>query len=857
MCPAKLYCVLTLNFPSIHGCLSPCAPRIGRSRMLLSSCRRFTAFISQTRKSPPGIHRTTNSFFLRDPPRSQDHTLQSTLHPLLTSLLGSLSRPLTLVQHAIALQPLHLQHLNTPYAKSRSPYLLSSSKTFLALQAQLRLEMPTYIELFDRSFAGVVIRISKLQARFWEECWTRWSLFAMGVGVDVGETGGILLSGPNGGGGSQDQAFADPSALDATSSRPSSGPVSTRRASAHSSASTSSLNLEQQRLSRATMSSGVSSIGLRGNDGRSSLTSMDVNVGKDSRSLSAGLVVAQFHDRWEAAERMLSDLSLISVRRPGGPSVKARVVSSSSAASGSGYVLGIDKDLPQHRRESKTEGPLRTSVSSSLLASANYSATFVSSPPQSATLASPTSFAPPYNRQRSDTTVSTASSLAPPSSATTLSRKNSISTVASPTSLHSMTSGGYIPRNKAYDVHAAFHTPSNVNGPPLTDAEIAKKERKRAEKAEKDAAIKLVQERAKSEKAAAKAASKTAKPNGAGAGGGSIFGVGGFLPGLVVSKESRSPSIFSKTDSTGSDPLESRRGSKLSDHSSHHGGKSPNSQLADRTRDVLFGLMPSSALDEGDLSRPSLPSLQSMNPSRSRSSQTRSNATAMSPSLATDFTIAIDSKSKHPYTSTVHSGGSSDRSPISGENGLWDSLFDASQQAYKFHPQQMPSSPDSPSTTASFTQHQQRNPPQRSSPAPPVNLSTSTATRPPRHSEPARSSHSRSHSVPPQAPAAHHVHYEEEQEMYSPPTPPSQYESLYVVSCVHPFHPPPGVIHHSLPFLSLEINDVVDILLEDGHPSTHSDLPIYVDDGDDCMLVGRDEHENIGWVLASFVMPLL
>lgn len=83
------------------------------------------------------------------------------------------------------------------------------------------------------------------------------------------------------------------------------------------------------------------------------------------------------------------------------------------------------------------------------------------------------------------------------------------------------------------------------------------------------------------------------------------------------------------------------------------------------------------------------------------------------------------------------------------------------------------------------------------------------------------------------------------------------YESLYVVTCVHPFHPPLGAIHLNLPFLSLEINDVVDILLEDGHPSTHPHLPIYVDDGDDCMLVGRDERDNIGWCLASFVMPLL
>jgi len=64
-------------------------------------------------------------------------------------------------------------------------------------------------------------------------------------------------------------------------------------------------------------------------------------------------------------------------------------------------------------------------------------------------------------------------------------------------------------------------------------------------------------------------------------------------------------------------------------------------------------------------------------------------------------------------------------------------------------------------------------------------------------------------------------------------------------------------MHLGLSFLTLDVGDVVDILLEDGHPSTHEGLPIYIDDGDDCMLVGRDERDNIGWCLASFVMPLI
>jgi len=60
----------------------------------------------------------------------------------------------------------------------------------------------------------------------------------------------------------------------------------------------------------------------------------------------------------------------------------------------------------------------------------------------------------------------------------------------------------------------------------------------------------------------------------------------------------------------------------------------------------------------------------------------------------------------------------------------------------------------------------------------------------------------------------------------------------------------------TLPMLTLHVGDTVQVLHEAGHPSEHT-LPIFVDDGDDCLLVARDERGNVGWLLASFVLPLM
>ena len=78
---------------------------------------------------------------------------------------------------------------------------------------------------------------------------------------------------------------------------------------------------------------------------------------------------------------------------------------------------------------------------------------------------------------------------------------------------------------------------------------------------------------------------------------------------------------------------------------------------------------------------------------------------------------------------------------------------------------------------------------------------------------------------------------------------------LYECRVIHECVPPEGVQYHGLGFFTLRIDAVYEILQELGHPSTHRDLPLYVDDGEDCLLLARNEAGDVGWVLASFLLP--
>ncbi|KAI0819201.1 hypothetical protein BC628DRAFT_1333538 [Trametes gibbosa] len=79
---------------------------------------------------------------------------------------------------------------------------------------------------------------------------------------------------------------------------------------------------------------------------------------------------------------------------------------------------------------------------------------------------------------------------------------------------------------------------------------------------------------------------------------------------------------------------------------------------------------------------------------------------------------------------------------------------------------------------------------------------------------------------------------------------------LYECRVIHPCEPPAGVSYRDLPFFTLRVDDVYAVLKEAGHPSLHRDLPLYVDDGEDCLLLARDRAGHVGWVLASFLLPV-
>ncbi|KIJ95101.1 hypothetical protein K443DRAFT_683282 [Laccaria amethystina LaAM-08-1] len=78
----------------------------------------------------------------------------------------------------------------------------------------------------------------------------------------------------------------------------------------------------------------------------------------------------------------------------------------------------------------------------------------------------------------------------------------------------------------------------------------------------------------------------------------------------------------------------------------------------------------------------------------------------------------------------------------------------------------------------------------------------------------------------------------------------------YVCQVIHPCKPPAAVSYFSFPFFTLVEGDLYEVLQEAGHPSIHPKLPLYVDDGEDCLLLCRDERANVGWALASFLEPL-
>ncbi|KAF8678800.1 RhoGEF domain [Rhizoctonia solani] len=99
--------------------------------------------------------------------------------------LGKTSKePLLLCAHAHTLAGAHYNLINAPYSKSRPSGLLEASQSYLALSAQLREELPRYIDMFERALGIIVLRLSGWQARYFQESERRWREFWIALDVE-------------------------------------------------------------------------------------------------------------------------------------------------------------------------------------------------------------------------------------------------------------------------------------------------------------------------------------------------------------------------------------------------------------------------------------------------------------------------------------------------------------------------------------------------------------------------------------------------------------------------------------------------------------------------------------------------
>jgi dynamin-binding protein len=115
-------------------------------------------------------------------------------------------------------------------------------------------------------------------------------------------------------------------------------------------------------------------------------------------------------------------------------------------------------------------------------------------------------------------------------------------------------------------------------------------------------------------------------------------------------------------------------------------------------------------------------------------------------------------------------------------------------------------------------------------------------------------------------PHHYHAHHTQQHRHPHPPVPPPpqltvssrwyRAPALYACRVIHTCDPPQGAQYYGLPFFKLYLDDVYQVLKEAGHPSRHRDLPLFVDEGEDCLLLARDSSGALGWLLASFLYPV-
>ncbi|KAJ1306224.1 hypothetical protein OPQ81_010931 [Rhizoctonia solani] len=121
---------------------------------------------------------------LDDLSRELAAVVKEELVPQLHRLGKTSKEPLLLCAHAHTLAGAHYNLINSPYSKSRPSGLLEASQSYLALSAQLREELPRYIDMFERAFGIIVLRLSGWQARYFQESERRWRDFWVALDVE-------------------------------------------------------------------------------------------------------------------------------------------------------------------------------------------------------------------------------------------------------------------------------------------------------------------------------------------------------------------------------------------------------------------------------------------------------------------------------------------------------------------------------------------------------------------------------------------------------------------------------------------------------------------------------------------------
>ncbi|KIJ51253.1 hypothetical protein M422DRAFT_776540 [Sphaerobolus stellatus SS14] len=114
-----------------------------------------------------------------------DSAIHATLLQKFARLLATTKQPLLLLEHLHALRPQHHQLLDLPISKNRPPNsLVEASQSYLALEVQLRDELPRYIGLLERGFTSCVGQFADWQSRFFREARARWVELWDALGVE-------------------------------------------------------------------------------------------------------------------------------------------------------------------------------------------------------------------------------------------------------------------------------------------------------------------------------------------------------------------------------------------------------------------------------------------------------------------------------------------------------------------------------------------------------------------------------------------------------------------------------------------------------------------------------------------------